>query len=82
MKHTDSRFAVVVAALVLFAPTLAHASDAWRKLLVCYDSDTTGGTDANIVPVRAYDLLINGAAVVPNGNNINVDFSSGYLVVR
>jgi hypothetical protein len=25
------------------------------KLLVCYDNDTTGGTDANLVPVCYYD---------------------------
>lgn len=56
------------------------AGDAWRKILVCYDNDTTGGTDANIVPVTAHDLLISNAAVVPNGNNINVDFSLGYCI--
>ena len=60
--------------------TTILAGDAWRKILVCYDSDTTGGTDADIVPVSAHDLLISGAAVVPNGNTINVDFSAGYLV--
>jgi len=26
------------------------------RLLICYDSDTTGGTDANIVPLTAHDL--------------------------
>lgn len=25
------------------------------KAVVCYDSDTTGGTDANIIPVSAHD---------------------------
>lgn len=29
------------------------------KALVCYDGDTTGGTDANIVPVYAFDCLLN-----------------------
>jgi hypothetical protein len=28
------------------------------KLLVCYDSDTTGGTDANIVPLTHHDFVI------------------------
>ena len=28
-----------------------------EKLLICYDSDTTGGTDANIVPLLAYDFV-------------------------
>ena len=26
------------------------------KLLVCYDSDTTGGTDSNIIPVTYHDF--------------------------
>lgn len=56
------------------------AGTSWRKLLLCYDPDTTGGTDAAIIPVTAHDLLINNAAVVPNGNDINVDFSTGYCI--
>lgn len=56
------------------------AGDSWAKLLICYDSDTTGGTDANIVPVVAQDLFINGVAVVPNGNNIIISFPLGYCV--
>lgn len=56
------------------------AGDSWAKLVIGYDSDTTGGTDANIVPVVALDLLITGAAVVPNGNNIIVSFPTGYCV--
>lgn len=58
------------------------AGDSWRKGVLAYDSDTTGGTDANIVPVIYFDILIDGAAVVPNGNDINIDFSSGYDIVR
>jgi hypothetical protein len=65
-------------ALQTFA-TIA-AGDSWRKLLVCYDPDTTGGTDATVIPVTAYDMLINNAAVVPNGNDINADFSNGYCI--
>lgn len=60
--------------------TTISAGDSWRKLLLCYDNDSTGGSDANIIPVTAYDLLINNAAVVPNGNDINVDFSLGYCI--
>lgn len=62
--------------------TTISAGDAWRKLLVCYDSDTTGGTDANIVPVTAHDLLISGAAIVPSGANIVVSGSNGYARAR
>lgn len=56
------------------------AGDSWSKLLICYDNDTTGGTDANIVPVVAQDLFIDGVATVPNGNNIIVAFPLGYCV--
>lgn len=41
------------------------AGDAWTDLLVCYDSDSTGGTDANIVPMTLHDF-----AVTPDGSDI------------
>jgi hypothetical protein len=43
------------------------AGDGWSKVLICYDPDTTGGTDANIVPLCAYDFVI-----TPDGSNIVV----------
>lgn len=45
--------------------TSVTAGDGWSKLVVCYDNDTTGGTDANIIPLTAHDFV-----VVPDGNNI------------
>jgi len=54
------------------------AGDSWSKLVVGYDPDTTGGTDANIVPVTAHDLRYQNAVVVPNGSNVLVDLSAGY----
>lgn len=56
------------------------AGDSWSKLVIGYDNDTTAGTDANIVPVVAQDLFIDGVATVPNGNNIIVAFPLGYCV--
>lgn len=56
------------------------AGDSWRKLLLCIDMDTTAGTDANIIPVCAFDLLKDGVAVTPNGNNIIVAAPTGYLI--
>jgi hypothetical protein len=45
------------------------------KLVVCYDSDTTAGTDANIVPVSAHDFV-----VTPNGSDIStVVGANGFL---
>ncbi len=50
------------------------AGDGWSKLLICYDSDTTGGTDANIVPLTAHDIT-----VVPDGNTITIQIhASGF----
>lgn len=43
------------------------AGDNWSKMIVCYDSDTTLGTDANIVPVAAYDV-----SLTPDGSTLNV----------
>lgn len=56
------------------------AGDSWRKGVIGYDNDTTSGTDANIIPVVAFDILINGIAVVPNGNNILLAFPNGYCI--
>lgn len=41
------------------------AGDGWSKLLVCYDSDTTAGTDANIIPLTAHDFVL-----TPDGSDI------------
>jgi hypothetical protein len=56
------------------------AGDSWSKLVICYDSDSAGGTDANIVPMALYDLRISNAAIVPNGNDIIIAAPSGYIV--
>lgn len=61
--------------------TTPAAGDSWRKVIVCYDSDSTGGTDSNIIPVTAHDLLINGVAIVPPGGvNVVIDLSAGFAV--
>ena len=55
------------------------AGDNWDIVVVGYDNDTTGGTDANIVPITAAELRISGTAIVPAGGNILIDFSSGWI---
>ena len=45
--------------------TAVAAGDAWTDLLVCYDSDSTGGTDANIVPLTQHDF-----SVSPDGSDL------------
>lgn len=60
------------------------AGDSWRKALICYDSDSTGGTDANIIPVKAFDVIDpeTGSAVIPTGDDIIFGFPNGYHVAR
>jgi hypothetical protein len=54
-------------------PTWTSASgNGVSKLLLCYDGDTTSGTDSNIVPVAAYDWVISTpsgtiSAALPTG---------------
>lgn len=45
--------------------TSVAAGDAWTDLVVCYDADTTSGTDANIIPLVQLDCV-----VTPNGGDI------------
>lgn len=51
--------------------TAVAAGDGWTDLLICYDSDTTGGTDANIVPLAQYDF-----AVTPDGSDITAQVNA------
>ncbi|MBA2708773.1 MAG: hypothetical protein H0U59_13290 [Gemmatimonadaceae bacterium] len=51
--------------------TSVAAGDGWSKLLICYDGDTTAGTDANIIPLTAHDFV-----VTPNGSNITARINS------
>lgn len=37
------------------------------KALICYDNDTTGGTDANLIPLTAHDVT-----VTTDGNNLTL----------
>lgn len=45
----------------------AAAGNAISKILVCYDPDTTGGTDANITPLLMFDF-----AQTPSGADIQM----------
>ena len=37
------------------------------KALICYDNDTTAGTDANLIPLTAHDV-----SVTTDGNNLTL----------
>ena len=45
----------------------AATGNAISKILVCYDGDTTGGTDANIIPLCMFDFV-----VTPSGTDIQM----------
>jgi hypothetical protein len=45
----------------------AATGNAISKILVCYDSDTTSGTDANIIPLTQFDF-----AMTPSGADIQM----------
>lgn len=51
----------------------AAAGNPISKLLVAYDSDTTGGTDANIVPLTMFDFV-----QTPSGSNIQMTGGTFY----
>ena len=41
------------------------AGDNWTDVIICYDSDSTGGTDSNIIPISQHDFV-----VTPDGSDI------------
>lgn len=41
------------------------AGDAWTDIIICYDPDTTGGTDSAIIPLTCHDF-----SVTPDGSDI------------
>lgn len=55
--------------------TSVAAGDAWTDLIVCYDPDTTTGTDADLIPLCSLDLI-----VTPDGSNIQATFNAAGLM--
>jgi len=58
------------------------AGDAWDYLVICYDSDSTGGTDSAILPMTFHEMRVEGVAVVPNGSPIVYDLTDGFVTAR
>lgn len=46
----------------------AATGNAISKILICYDSDTTGGTDSNIIPLTMHD-----ASHTPSGIDFTIN---------
>lgn len=51
--------------------TAVAAGSGWNDLLVCYDSDTAAGTDANIVPLTMHDFVL-----TPDGSDITAQIAA------
>lgn len=66
---TNNRYDLALPTVLWTAAT----GNAISKLLVCYDSDTTGGTDANIIPCTLFDF-----AQTPSGGNIEMTGGTFY----
>jgi hypothetical protein len=47
------------------------AGDGWNDFVVAYDSDTTAGTDANVVPCTQHDFV-----VTPDGSDITAQIAT------
>lgn len=59
---TNDRFDIDLPDLTFSAVV---AGSAWTDLIVCYDPDTTGGTDSAIIPLTCHDFPI-----TPDGSDI------------
>lgn len=51
--------------------TAVAAGDGWNDLVVCYDGDTTAGTDANIIPLTIHDFVL-----TPDGSDITAQVAA------
>lgn len=61
-NDTDNRYDIQVPAVTWTAPTAGNDT---VGLLIAYDSDTTGGTDANLVPISSHTFT-----VTADGNDV------------
>jgi hypothetical protein len=62
VDDTNNRFDANLPSVTWTAPTAGNDT---TGLLVCYDSDTTAGTDANIIPISHHDFV-----VTADGNDV------------
>lgn len=65
VDDTNNRFPATIPQVSMGSPTAGNDT---TGLLVCYDPDTTAGTDSNIVPISHHDF-----AVTADGNEVVVN---------
>ena len=61
---SNDRYDVAIPNVTWTAPT-GNAVSSW---VIAYDSDTTGGSDSNIIPLTKFDL-----ALTPDGNDFQLN---------
>lgn len=61
-NDTDNRYDIQVPSVTWTGPTAGNNT---TGLLVCYDPDTTAGTDSNIIPLTHHDFV-----VTADGNDV------------
>jgi len=66
VDDTNDRVAIDCADVTWTAPT----GNAIGAVVICYDPDTTTGTDADLIPLTKHDL-----SWTPDGNNFNLSIS-------
>jgi len=69
----------ILLTLPLQSWTNVGSGSVWDLVVVGYDNDTTGGTDANIVPITGAETRQNGTALVPASSDEVVDYSLGWI---
>lgn len=68
VDDTNDRVDVDIADVVWTAAT----GNAISALVICYDPDTTTGTDADLIPLTKHDFV-----VTPNGGDITAQIATG-----
>ena len=53
----------------------AASGNAISAIVICYDPDTTGGTDADLVPLSKHDFV-----ATPDGSTVQATITSPYFV--
>lgn len=81
VDHTNRQILLALPIQQFGAPDV-DAGDTWEKVIVGYDSDSTGGADSAIIPITAHAVRFGGSAIVPNGSPITIDLSAGFAVAR
>lgn len=71
VDDTNDRYEFTIPDQTWTAVTAGAVTD----LILCYDGDTTGGTDSNIIPIAMYDF-----AITPDGSDVIMD--AGTAVFR